>query len=395
MAAVEKAQAGTRGAPVDLTPFAIDPAIKVSVLMLAYNHEPFIRQAVESALAQETPFVYEIVIGEDCSTDATRAVLVELAQQHPDKIRLLLRESNLGMHRNFVDTLRECRGEYVAFLEGDDFWVSPHKLAIQAEILDADPEVVMCGHNIFVLEEGESAPTQVKVPKGQYKPRMGLRDTFNAYVHPCSIMIRHGVLCEFPTWVTRSHGIDHPLQVLIAEHGAIVYLEDVMATYRLHATSTWNPLGNLEKARLRIRMLQEFDDHFEGRYTDEIRTASVDPWLIIAQHYSDSMVETAEIDSNYERLRQELREHPFGVPLKKSDQDRILGEYLLNAAMSSHESGQSRDASHYMIAALRSDPALLKNRGALSVLIQNTLPSRMSRPLKSIVRKLGLGRSGT
>ena len=107
-------------------------SIKVSVCMITYNHERFIAQAVESALMQETDFDYEIVIGEDCSTDGTRQVLLDLHDRHPDRIRLLLREKNIGASHNFVGTLEACRGEYVAFLDGDDYWTCPNKLQKQA-----------------------------------------------------------------------------------------------------------------------------------------------------------------------------------------------------------------------------------------------------------------------
>ena len=86
--------------------------------MITYNHEKFIAQAIDSVLMQQTRFDYELVIGEDCSTDGTRAIVVEYQQKHPDKIRLLLPENNLGMHENGRRALKACRGEYIAFLEG-------------------------------------------------------------------------------------------------------------------------------------------------------------------------------------------------------------------------------------------------------------------------------------
>src|SRR5687768_12713503 len=94
--------------------------VKISVAMLAYNHERFLAQALESALAQQTRFPFEIVLSEDCSSDRTREIAWQYAQAHPDRIRLLLSEKNLGLTRNTARTLDACRGEYVAILEGDD-----------------------------------------------------------------------------------------------------------------------------------------------------------------------------------------------------------------------------------------------------------------------------------
>ena len=94
--------------------------MKVSVGLITYNHERFITEALESVLGQNTSFEFEIVVGEDCSADHKRQILVEYQQRYPNKIRLMLPEKNLGANRNFASTLRVCRGQYIALLEGDE-----------------------------------------------------------------------------------------------------------------------------------------------------------------------------------------------------------------------------------------------------------------------------------
>src|SRR5579863_527205 len=92
----------------------------VSVLMVTFNHEKYIARAIESVLEQEAPFSYELVIGEDCSTDGTRDVVEHYCQRYPRLLRATFRERNLGWRSNFQETLRACRGRYVAWLDGDD-----------------------------------------------------------------------------------------------------------------------------------------------------------------------------------------------------------------------------------------------------------------------------------
>src|SRR5262245_52106657 len=121
--------------------------MKVSVLIITYNHESFIAQAVKSALERRTDFEYEIVIGEDCSTDGTRRILMDLQGRYPKRVRLLLHDRNVGMQENLIRVLRACQGDYVALLEGDDFWLSSHKLQKQVDYLAAHPECSMCCHN--------------------------------------------------------------------------------------------------------------------------------------------------------------------------------------------------------------------------------------------------------
>jgi len=116
----------------------------VSVAMITYNHEPFIREAIEGVLMQQTTFPYELVIGEDCSTDRTREICIEYRQKHPDKIRLLLNDKNLGMMPNFIQTLNACSGKYIALCEGDDYWIDTMKLQKQVDILEYDPQIGIC-----------------------------------------------------------------------------------------------------------------------------------------------------------------------------------------------------------------------------------------------------------
>ena len=121
----------------------------VSVHMLAYNHEPYIRRAIEGVMMQKTDFEFELVIGEDCSTDKTREICFEYQKKHPDKIRVLWSEENLCQHPhpaggNSRRVHAHCRGEFVAFCEGDDFWTRPDKLQLQVDAFRADPKATIC-----------------------------------------------------------------------------------------------------------------------------------------------------------------------------------------------------------------------------------------------------------
>ncbi len=110
--------------------------ITVSIFMLAYNQEQYIGSAIEGVLMQKTNFRTELVIGEDRSTDRTRAICQEYAAQNSEKIKLLLSESNLGLGANYVKTYAECSGKYVAICDGDDYWTDPLKLQKQVDFLE-------------------------------------------------------------------------------------------------------------------------------------------------------------------------------------------------------------------------------------------------------------------
>ena len=125
--------------------------MKVSVCIITYNHARFIGQALESALMQKTNFDYEIVIGEDCSTDNTGLICKKYAEMYPDKIRLLQNDKNLGVIENFKRTLYACKGEYVALLEGDDYWTDELKLQKQVDFLESNRDYAIVFHNAEIL----------------------------------------------------------------------------------------------------------------------------------------------------------------------------------------------------------------------------------------------------
>src|ERR1017187_8839583 len=122
------------------------PAPLVSVAMITFNHRPYIERAVKCVLNQETDFNVELVIGEDCSTDGTRELVFDLQRRHPEIIRVVTSEHNVGA-QNILRTERACRGKYLAYCEGDDYWNDPSKLAKQVAFLESRPDYVMVHSN--------------------------------------------------------------------------------------------------------------------------------------------------------------------------------------------------------------------------------------------------------
>lgn len=129
----------------------------VSVILIAYNQRRYIRQAIESVLAQETSFSYELLIGDDASDDGTSGIVAEYAQAYPDRVRAFIRPENLGAARNAVLLLQQARGEFIASLEGDDYWIDPQKLEKQAAFLRESPGFIGCTSRIRCVDENGRA----------------------------------------------------------------------------------------------------------------------------------------------------------------------------------------------------------------------------------------------
>ncbi len=243
---------------------------KVSVCMVTYNQERFIGQAVESALMQETTFPVEIVIGEDCSTDQTRSIVQELACRRPEKIRPLLAERNMGARANFMRTLGECRGQYVAMLEGDDYWTNPHKLQRQVDLLDARLDWAMCFHPAQIIyDDWRKEPGMW--PEKWDKPEATIVDLFNMdFIPTNAVLFRNRLFKEFPAWFPKLVMGDWPLHILNAAHGNIGFLPEVMSVYRVHAGGLWTSTPRAEQLTAIMRMLTAVDHHFRGRYAEPI-----------------------------------------------------------------------------------------------------------------------------
>jgi glycosyltransferase involved in cell wall biosynthesis len=214
--------------------------------MFTYNQEQFVAQALESVLSQEASFAWEIVVGDDFSTDGTRDILRSYAVTYPEHISLLLHPERLGPHElnldgkhNFMATYRACRGEYVALLEGDDYWTDTRKLDKQVEFLDAHPKCSLCCHPVTVEYSGERDQHWNRVIGESLKETWTLEDILRLETKPemptPSMMIRRRSLRRFPAWFEGVFNGDYAVQVLLAERGDVGFLPDSMAVHRKHA----------------------------------------------------------------------------------------------------------------------------------------------------------------
>ena len=120
--------------------------------MITYNHENYIAEAIEGVMMQKTNFPIELIIGEDCSTDKTRKICQSYQTKYPDKIKLLLPDTNLGMMRNLVETFQASKSEYIAICEGDDYWTDPNKLQMQVDFLEQNEDFGIVHTNYRVVD---------------------------------------------------------------------------------------------------------------------------------------------------------------------------------------------------------------------------------------------------
>ena len=232
--------------------------------MITYNHEAYISQAIGGVLMQETDFPIELVIGDDCSTDRTRQICLEYQQEHPDLIRLLARENNLGISPNFLDTLTNCTGEYIALCEGDDYWTDPKKLQKQIDFLSNNPDFTVCFHNALIVYENEGKASRLSNSK--VSEELGFDDIIGRrFFMTVSCVFRNGQFDQLPPSLVV---FDWVLHLLNSKNGKIKYLPDVMAVYRKQE-SGWSNLGQKTKVKELVKAIEACKDYFGEEYAEK------------------------------------------------------------------------------------------------------------------------------
>ncbi|HYO16574.1 MAG TPA: glycosyltransferase [Thermoanaerobaculia bacterium] len=294
--------------------------MKVSVSITTYNHERYIAEAIESVLMQRTSFDFELIVGEDRSRDRTREIVLDFERRYPEKVRAVLPEENLGGggKRIFVETLRLCRGQYIAAMDGDDLWTSPEKLQIQADFLDAHPECSACYHDVINLyEDGLEGPPTSR--DSGAKPFATLDDVVErCFVPACSPMFRREVVAELPAWYFEMPWGDWPLYILAAERGPIGHIDALLGAYRVHRGGMWSGLGEVEKMEGLVAFYRRIDVLLGFRHTKTIRHRSGRCYYRLASLYAGGG-ETAKARSCAWKALLHLplrRHHPYGHLLR-------------------------------------------------------------------------------
>ncbi|WP_375416290.1 glycosyltransferase family 2 protein [uncultured Hymenobacter sp.] len=216
--------------------------VDISVWITTYNHEQFIAEAIESVLQQNTTFTYELVIGEDCSTDRTREIVVSYKEKYPDKIKLFLPEKNLGMVPMTWASYRLCTGSYVAWLDGDDYWLDSNKLQKQVVFLRDNPKFSFCFHRVKILNQDNNSLYDARHPLMHRSDDTLFIEDFikvNNPIHALSVVHRNILTESLPKWIFELPFPDLGFYFALCQHGEAKYIRDIMGVYRVHAKGAY------------------------------------------------------------------------------------------------------------------------------------------------------------
>jgi glycosyltransferase involved in cell wall biosynthesis len=234
--------------------------LKVSIFMLAYNHEDYIETAIESILMQKVNFNYRLYIGEDCSTDRTRKICLNYKKKYSDRIELILHDSNIGPSRNAKIIYNACStslSKYVAVLEADDYWNDVNKLQTQVDFLDQNENFIGCFHNTEErFENSDNASfLYCKYPKNRAFSFFDL--CIENIVPTCSILFRNNYLKMLPDKHFDIICGDWALHLFNLQFGNYWYISKVMGVHRYTNNSIWS--GKSQKKN-ELNILETYDN---------------------------------------------------------------------------------------------------------------------------------------
>lgn len=227
--------------------------ILISVVIPSYNRADTVGQTIESILAQKVDADIEIVIGDDCSTDNAREVLLKYKEQHPDEIRLLFHEQNMGLGANWATCVKACRGKYICNCDNDDYWHNEHKLQIQLDYMESHPECNICitNHRTHNRTTGEIKEVKVELNHSDIQKQMFNGGHFcNATImYRADFMKEHLDLDEF---IKRRFTLqDWPAWVILTAYTDINLIPVSTATFGIETVSITRP-DTVERLKKRL-----------------------------------------------------------------------------------------------------------------------------------------------
>lgn len=271
----------------------------VSVCCITYNHEKYIRDAVEGFLMQKTDFPIEILIHDDASTDRTAEIVREYQVAHPDLIKAIYQTENQflkGLDQVLKQVYGPATGKYIAICEGDDYWTDPLKLQKQVDFMEAHPECSLCCHKVQVKYEGHEEKNDLfpDLVGGQVFTR---DEMYQKYISAtCSVLFRRERIDELMQYLEGFKVGDMPLYSFYLQFGKLGYLDQVMATYRKHPESYWHP--NYES--LRFPVLFETFVLIKKR----LRIHNSNALNQQISFYADELLKKYFIEKKYQKMRE-------------------------------------------------------------------------------------------
>lgn len=216
----------------------------VTIICLVYNHEPYLRKCLDGFVMQKTTFPFEAIVHDDASTDGSTKIIRDYVEKYPNIIKSIYEVKNLygkGIIGKKIDAAMHACSKYIAFCEGDDYWIDPFKLQKQVDFLETHPDYTMCCNRTKLYSEhtksfiGENFCYDISkdIETKDIIYRTGL------FISTCSILYKKNVKDNYPDYCKQCVVGDYPSQIMCAMKGKTYYFNEAMSVYRVQNSSSW------------------------------------------------------------------------------------------------------------------------------------------------------------
>lgn len=244
----------------------------VDIILITYNQKQFIAQAVEGILMQHVNKEVQIrvIVADDCSTDKTSQIIKSYEEKSPFPFVYLPAEKNMGYVRNYQRAFAACNGDYVAILEGDDFWTSPNHIQMQVDYLNQHHECVLTTTTPIFYNGSYDVDyyNTIKEFETIYTTKEFLR--WNRIANMSACVIRNAVLKKISSRIYEVDLLDWILYIALSEHGVLARLKQTTSIYRINSGGCWTKMTEEQQNEYRCKILTSYDKLLEGRYHGEI-----------------------------------------------------------------------------------------------------------------------------
>jgi glycosyltransferase involved in cell wall biosynthesis len=237
-------------------------SVKLSILLVTYNQEKYIRRTLDSLFCQKFEGIAEIVVADDASRDRTVEIIKEYEIKNNRYIfKYLDSSTNLGITKNYGRAFKACSGEFVAIIEGDDYWVSPYKLQRQMDFLSEHLECDLCSVNYLVYEENRNL-FYPRVPITAGHRLVTARDLIadNLVGNFSTCMYRKSGLEQLPEKLFEITSYDWIVNICIASKSLIGFLNETMSVYRLHSSGVWSQVPYMKQLEQQLELIPSYDE---------------------------------------------------------------------------------------------------------------------------------------
>lgn len=300
----------------------------LSVVLVTYNQENYLIQALDGILMQETDFPFEVVTHDDCSTDNTVNILREYAKKYPTIIKLVLQKENQYSQGKKIENIifKQTAGKYIATCEGDDYWIDPHKLQIQLDEMRKIKNCQMSFHPAIDKWEDKSKKDNVTTKHADGNKLFTVNEIIiggGGFCPTASLIIEKEAVMNMPPWFEKAPVGDYFIQIFGSLKGGALYIDRPMSVYRLNAIGSWNSaMVDIKKKEIAtgkmLDTLEVMDKYFNYKFHSEISQVKSDTHLELSLAYL--------INKNFEKFKKNIISS-YDLASKKSK--KLLLSYYL------------------------------------------------------------------